>query len=56
MKKIEFRKPFSTFNTEPDYYLKTTIKERWIHALHDPGYLFLMLCVIVLFSILFINI
>ena len=42
MKNFKFRKPFSTFSTDPNYYLSTTLKERWIDAFHDPGYLLIV--------------
>jgi hypothetical protein len=51
--KFKFRKPFSTFNTERNYYRNTTLKQRWVDALHDPGYLLLWGCAIsLLFYIL----
>jgi hypothetical protein len=39
-------KPFSSFNK------KGTLKDRWISALHDPGYWLMWIILIILLSIL----
>ena len=53
--KFKFVKPFSTFTMNPEYYFNTTLKERWIHALHDPGYLLLWGSILVFFTICLIT-
>ncbi len=49
--KFKFVKPFSTFTFNPEYYFNTTLKERWIHALHDPGYLLVFGSIIIFFIV-----
>ena len=46
---FKFNKPFSSFLITTEYS-KLSLKERWIYALHDPGYLLLWAFAIALFT------
>ncbi len=51
--KYKFSKPFSTLKNGYDYFHKKTLKELWIDALHDPGYLFMLVVDITFLIVLF---
>jgi len=50
MKKFKFVKPFSSFAMNKERK-NATLKENWVHALHDPAYLILCGCLLSLLII-----